>query len=67
MTIADANTPAQAPPANPTEDVIEVVRTTDAETPTALRKREAATTTLLILADIDHDISLKKTLLKAAL
>ena len=65
--IADANTLAQAPPANHTESTIEVVRITDAETPTVLQKKEAATTTPLILTDIDHQISLKKTLLKRLL
>ena len=58
--IADANTLAQAPPANHTESTIEVVRITDAETPTVLQKKEAATIIPQTLADIDHDISLKE-------
>jgi len=59
--IAGANTPVQAPPANPTgTEMIAIVKSTDAGTPAALQKKEAATITLLTLADIDHDISLKR-------
>ncbi len=48
-------------PANPTNtDTIEIVKTTDVETPAALQRKEAATITLLVIADIDHDISLKE-------
>lgn len=59
--IAGANTLAQAPPADPTgTDATEIAKTTDAETPDALQTKEAATITLLALANIDHDISLKR-------
>jgi len=60
--IAGANTPALALPANPTgTGTIEIVKTTGTGTPAALQTKEAATITLPTLADIDHDISLKRT------
>lgn len=58
---AGADTHTLALPANPTEDTIEIVMNTDAETPAVLRTKETATITLPTLADIDHDISLKRT------
>ena len=58
--IADANTPTLAPLAGPTGDTIGIVKTTDAETPAALQKKEAATIIPQTLEDIDHDISLKE-------
>ena len=58
VTLAGANTHALVHPADPTgKDMTEIVKTTDAETPVALQRKEAATITLLI-AEIDHDISL---------
>jgi len=61
--IVGANTLALvlAHPANPTDTgTIEIVMTTDVETPAVLQRKEAATITLLAIADIDHDISLKE-------
>ena len=61
VVIAGANTLALALAhrANPTDiDTIEIVKTTDVEIPAVLQRKEAATITLLAIADIDHDISL---------
>jgi hypothetical protein len=59
VTLAGANTHALAHRTDPTgREMIEIVKTTDAETPVVLLRKEAATITLLAIADIDHDISL---------
>jgi len=59
VTLAGANTPALVHQTDPTgRDMTEIAKTTDAETPVVLLRKEAATITLLAIADIDHDISL---------
>ena len=59
--LAGANTLVLVHQANPTSiGTIEIVKTTDVETPAVLQRKEAATITLLAIADIDHDISLKE-------
>lgn len=58
--IVDANTLVLAHPADLTDtDTIEIVKTTDVETPVVHQRKEAATITLTV-ADFDHDISLKE-------
>ncbi len=57
-TIAGANTHALAHPANLTDKgMTEIAKTTDAEIPVALQRKEAAIITLQI-AEIDHHITL---------
>jgi hypothetical protein len=59
VTLVGASIPALVHQTDPTgREMTEIAKTTDAETPVVLLRKEATTITLLVIADIDHDISL---------